>query len=100
MLRRVGETVDSKDAVVKIKDASFPTPFVSALEYNSPVHFPVSWTIHQPIWYSLQRQEHWAQPVVLLQPWEPLRSRCLWQSPVVRYLWEPTHTSEMHRTLW
>ena len=35
MLRRVGETVDSKDAVVKIKDASFPTPFVSALEYNS-----------------------------------------------------------------
>ena len=29
MLRRVGETVDSKDAVVKIKDASFPTPFVS-----------------------------------------------------------------------
>ena len=38
MLRRVGETVDSKDAVVKIKDASFPTPFVSALEYNSPVH--------------------------------------------------------------
>ena len=24
MLRRVGETVDSKDAVVKIKDASFP----------------------------------------------------------------------------
>ena len=37
MLRRVGETVDSKDAVVKIKDASFPTPFVSALEYNSPV---------------------------------------------------------------
>ena len=38
MLRRVGETVDLKDAVVKIKDASFPTPFVSALEYNSPVH--------------------------------------------------------------
>lgn len=37
MLRCVGETVDSKDAVVKIKDASFPTPFVSALEYNSPV---------------------------------------------------------------
>ena len=52
------------------------------------------------IWYSLQRQEHWAQPVVLLQPWELLHSRCLWQSPVVRYLWEPTHTSEMHRTLW
>ena len=28
MLRRVGETVDSKDAVVKIKDASFPTQTV------------------------------------------------------------------------
>ena len=38
MLRRVGETVDSKDAVVKIKDASFPTPFVSALEYLSLIH--------------------------------------------------------------
>ena len=34
MLRRVGETVDSKDAVVKIKDASFPTPFVSALDVH------------------------------------------------------------------
>ena len=38
MLRRVGETVDPKDAVVKIKDASFPAPFASELEYNSPVH--------------------------------------------------------------
>ena len=38
MLRRVGETVDSKDAVIKIKDASFPAPFASELEFNSPVH--------------------------------------------------------------
>ena len=38
MLQRVGETVDPKDAVVKIKDASFPAPFASELEYNSPVH--------------------------------------------------------------
>ena len=29
MLRRVGKTVDSKDAVIKIKDASFPAPFAS-----------------------------------------------------------------------
>ena len=38
MLRRMGETVDPKGAVVKIKDASFPAPFASELEYNSPVH--------------------------------------------------------------
>ena len=38
MLRRVGEAVDPKDAVVKIRDASFPAPFASELEYNSPVH--------------------------------------------------------------
>ena len=38
MLQRVGETVDPKDAVVKIKDACFPAPFASELEYNSPVH--------------------------------------------------------------
>ena len=29
MLQRVGETVDPKDAVVKIKDACFPAPFAS-----------------------------------------------------------------------
>ena len=34
MLQRVGETVDPQDAVVKIKDASFPAPFASELEYN------------------------------------------------------------------
>ena len=39
MLRRMGETVDPKGAVVKIKDASFPAPFASELEYNSPVHY-------------------------------------------------------------
>ena len=38
MLRRVGETIGPKDAMVKIKDASFPAPFASELEYNSPVH--------------------------------------------------------------
>ena len=38
MLQRVGETVGPQDAVVKIKDASFPAPFASELEYNSPVH--------------------------------------------------------------
>ena len=38
MLRRVGKTVDSKDAVIKIKDASFLAPFASELEFNSPVH--------------------------------------------------------------
>ena len=38
MLRCVGETVDPKGAMVKIKDASFPVPFASELEYNSPVH--------------------------------------------------------------
>ncbi len=30
--------VTENDAVVKIKDASFPAPFASELEYNSPVH--------------------------------------------------------------
>ncbi len=35
--------VSGKDAVVKIKDASFPAPFASELEYNSPVHG--SWNI-------------------------------------------------------
>ena len=30
--------VTENDAVVKIKDASFPKPFASELEYNSPVH--------------------------------------------------------------
>ena len=30
--------VTANDAVVKIKDASFPAPFASELEYNSPVH--------------------------------------------------------------
>ena len=43
MLRRVGETIDPKGAVVKIKDASFSAPFASELEYNSPVHG--SWNI-------------------------------------------------------
>ena len=38
MLRHIGENVDSKDAVIKIKDASFPAPFASELEFNSPVH--------------------------------------------------------------
>ena len=38
MLRRIGENIDSKDAVIKIKDASFPAPFASELEFNSPVH--------------------------------------------------------------
>lgn len=30
--------VTEKDAVVKMKDALFPAPFASELEYNSPVH--------------------------------------------------------------
>ena len=38
MLRCAGESVDPKGAMVKIKDASFPVPFASELEYNSPVH--------------------------------------------------------------
>ena len=29
---------EKKDAVIKIADASFPKPFASKLEYNSPVH--------------------------------------------------------------
>ena len=43
MLQRVGETVDPQDAVVKIKNASFPAPFASELVYNSPVH--CNWNI-------------------------------------------------------
>ena len=38
MLQRAGEKIDSKEAVLKIKDASYPEPFASELEYNSPVH--------------------------------------------------------------
>ena len=38
MLQRAGEKIDSKEAVLKIKDASYPAPFASELEYNSPVH--------------------------------------------------------------
>ena len=33
-----GKKLDSKEAVLKIKDASYPAPFASELEYNSPVH--------------------------------------------------------------
>ena len=29
---------EKKDAVIKMEDASFPKPFASKLEYNSPVH--------------------------------------------------------------
>lgn len=41
MLRRVGklnETVSEKDAVVQIKDALYPIPFLQGLEFNSPAH--------------------------------------------------------------
>ena len=38
MLQRAGKKIDSKEAVLKIKDASYPAPFASELEYNSPVH--------------------------------------------------------------
>lgn len=38
MLRRLGETISPKDAVVKMKDASYPKPFPRGLEYNAPVH--------------------------------------------------------------
>ena len=38
MLKRVGETIDTEGAVIQIKDASYPAPFASELEFNSPVH--------------------------------------------------------------
>ena len=38
MLKRVGHPVNEKGAVVAIKDAAFPVPFASGLEFNSPVH--------------------------------------------------------------
>ena len=36
MLKRVNEKADIKSASVKIKDALYPAPFVSGLEYSSP----------------------------------------------------------------
>ena len=36
MLTRVNESFDPKGILVKIQDASFPSPFVSGLEYSSP----------------------------------------------------------------
>ena len=38
MLKRLGGTVDPKGAATSIKDAEFPAPFASELEFNSPVH--------------------------------------------------------------
>ena len=41
MLRKVGESawpISEKDAVVSIKDASYPIPFPQGLEFNSPAH--------------------------------------------------------------
>ena len=38
MLKRVGDTIDTSDAIVAIKDAAFPAPFASQLEFNSPAH--------------------------------------------------------------
>ena len=38
MLKRLGGTVDPKGAATAIKDAEFPVPFASGLEFNSPVH--------------------------------------------------------------
>lgn len=38
MLKRVGDTIDTSDAVISIKDAIFPAPFASQLEFNSPAH--------------------------------------------------------------
>lgn len=38
MLQRVGKVITPEGALVKIKDAAFPAPFPSGLEYNSPVH--------------------------------------------------------------
>ena len=44
MLKRVGQTemeknhVTPEGAMIRIKDASYPTPFHPGLEFNSPVH--------------------------------------------------------------
>ena len=38
MLKRLGGTVDPKGAATAIKNAEFPVPFASELEFNSPVH--------------------------------------------------------------
>lgn len=41
MFRKVGESawpISEKDAVVSIKDASYPIPFPQGLEFNSPAH--------------------------------------------------------------
>lgn len=38
MLKRVGHPVNEKGAVVAVKDAAFPAPFASGLEFNSSVH--------------------------------------------------------------
>ena len=38
MLKRVGESIDTEGAVTTVRDAAFPTPFASELEFNSPVH--------------------------------------------------------------
>ena len=38
MLKRLGGTVDPEGAATAIKDAEFPAPFASELEFNSPVH--------------------------------------------------------------
>lgn len=38
MLKKLGDTIDISDAVVAVKDAAFPTPFASQLEFNAPVH--------------------------------------------------------------
>lgn len=38
MLKRLGGTVNPKGAATAIKDAEFPAPFASELEFNSPVH--------------------------------------------------------------
>ena len=36
MLKRVGGEIDPRGAAVAIRDASFPAPFVSGLEYATP----------------------------------------------------------------
>lgn len=38
MLKRLGEKVRPEGAVIAIRDAEFPAPFASELEFNSPVH--------------------------------------------------------------
>ena len=38
MLKRLGGTVDPKGAATAIKDAEFPVPFASELEYCSHRH--------------------------------------------------------------